>query len=145
MKTSNLLFATSILFYVLYDIISTMAAFSYLGTFQYEKSFILKSAFDAAGVWGFILIKVLFSVIALYLAYLLIEPYRKFRGVGLGILAGASVAGLFVGSSNMNIVLNGSSFWVMGLDSGTVAALLILGCAIGGFLLTPAEKPVTAV
>lgn len=122
-----------------------MAAFNYLGTFQYEKSFILKTAFDSAGVTGFIFIKVVFSLLALYLAYLLIEHFHKFRGVGMGILAGASAAGLFVGSSNMNIVLNGSSFWVLGLDSGTIAALLILGCAVGGFLLTPADKPVPMV
>ena len=145
MKASNLLFASSIVFYVLYDIISTMAAFNYLGTFQYEKSFILKTAFDSAGVTGFIFIKVIFSLLALYLAYLLIEHFQKFRGVGMGILAGATAAGIFVGSSNMNIVLNGSSFWILGLDSGTVAALLILGCAVGGFLLTPSDRPATTI
>jgi len=144
-KISNLLFGSSIVFYVLYDIISTIAAFNYLGTFQYEKSFLLKASFDAAGVWGFILIKVVFSVLALYLAYLLIEHFKKFRGVGLGILAGASAAGLFVGTSNFNIVLNGSSIWIMGLDSGTISALLILGCAVGGFLLMPSEKPVPSL
>lgn len=145
MKTSSLLFGSSIVFYVLYDIISTLAAFNYLGTFEYEKSAILKASFDAAGVWGFIAIKLIFSVIALYLAYLLIEHFRKFRGVGLGILAGASLAGLFVGTSNFNIVFNGSSFWLMGLDSGTVAALLILGCAAAGFLLMPSERPAPAI
>ncbi len=141
MKPSRLLFASSIVFYLLYDIISTIAAFNYLGTFQYEKSFILKTSFDTAGVPGFIMMKVVFSLAALYLAYLLVERFRRFRGVGLGILAGATAAGLFVGSSNFNIVLNGSSFWLMGLDSGTIAALLILGCAVAGFLITPSEKP----
>ncbi len=145
MKPSRLLFASSIVFYVLYDIISTIAAFNYLGTFQYEKSFILKSAFEAAGVPGFILMKAIFSVTALYLAYMLVERFRRFRGVGLGILAGATAAGLFVGSSNFNILLNGSSFWLMGLDSGTVAALLILGCAAAGFIMTPSEKPTTTI
>jgi hypothetical protein len=140
-KPSRLLFASSIVFYVIYDIISTIAAFNYLGTFQYEKSFILKASFDAAGVPGFIAMKVIFSLAALYLAYMLVERFQKFRGVGLGILAGATVAGLFVGTSNFNIVLNGSSFWLMGLDSGTIAALLILVCAVGGFLIMPSEKP----
>ena len=140
-----MLFGSAILFYVLYDIVSTMAAFNYLGTFQYEKSFILKTAFDSAGVMGFIFIKVVFSLMALYLAYLLIEHFKKFRGVGMGILAGATAAGIFVGSSNLNIVLNGSSFWVMGLDSGTIAALLILGCAVGGFLLTPSDRPASTI
>ncbi len=141
MKPSRLLFASSIVFYVLYDIISTIAAFNYLGTFQYEKSFILKASFDTAGIPGFVMMKVVFSLAALYLAYLLVERFRRFRGVGLGILAGATAAGLFVGSSNFNIVLNGSSFWLMGLDSGTIAALLILGCAVAGFLITSSEKP----
>jgi hypothetical protein len=144
-KTSSLLFGSSIVFYVLYDIISTLAAFNYLGTFEYEKSAILKASFDAAGVWGFIAIKLIFSVIALYLAYLLIEHFKKFRGVGLGILAGATLAGVFVGTSNFNIVFNGSSFWLMGLDSGTIAAMLILGCAAAGFLMMPSDKPAPSV
>jgi hypothetical protein len=140
-KLSRLLFASSIIFYVLYDIISTIAAFDYLGTFEYEKSFILKASFDTAGLPGFIMMKVVFSLAALYIAYMLIERYKKFSGVGLGILAGASAAGLFVGTSNFNIVFNGSSFWLMGLDSGTIAALLIVGCALAGFVIKPAEKP----
>jgi hypothetical protein len=144
-KASRLLLASSLAFYVLYDIISTIAAFNYLGTFQYEKSLVLKASFDAMGVPGFILMKVIFSVLALYLAYLLADRFPQFRGVGLGILAGASAAGLFVGSSNFNIVLNGSSFWVMGLDSGTIAALLIVGCAVAGYILTPSEKPVPTI
>jgi hypothetical protein len=144
-KPSRLLLGSSIIFYVLYDIISTIAAFNYLGTFQYEKSFILKTSFDTAGVPGFIMMKVVFSLVALLLAYLLVERFRKFKGVGLGILAGATAAGLFVGSSNFNIVLNGSSFWLMGLDSGTIAALLILGCAVAGFLMTPSQKPTKTI
>jgi hypothetical protein len=76
---------------------------------------------------------------------LLIERFHKFRGIGLGILAGASAAGLFVGTSNFNIVYNGTSFWLMGLDSGTIAALMILGCAVAGFLMTPADKPIKTV
>ena len=145
MKPSGLLFTSSIVFYVLYDIVSTIAAFDYLGTFEYEKSIILKASFDAAGLWGFILIKVLFSVAALYLAYLLVERFHRFRGVGMGILAGATLAGIFVGSSNLNIILNGSSFWLMGVDSGTIAALLIVGCAAAGFLLIPSETPTRTV
>jgi len=144
-KQSSLLFASSIVCYVLYDIISTIAAFNYLGTFQYEKSFLLKASFEAAGMPGFILIKIIFSLMALCLAYLLVEHFRRFRGIGLGILAGATAAGLFVGTSNLNIVLNGSSFWLMGLDSGTVAVLLIIGCAVAGLLMTPSEVPARTV
>ena len=141
MRLSRLLFASSVIFYVFYDIISTLAAFNYLGTFQYEKSFLLKTSFDMAGVPGFILMKIVFSLIALYLAFLLVERFPKFRGIGLGILAGATAAGIFVGSSNLNIVFNGSSFWFMGIDSGTLAAIIIVGCAVLGFVLVHEEQP----
>lgn len=141
MKLSRLLFASSIIFYVFYDIISTLAAYNYLGTFQYEKSFLLKTSFDMGGVAGFILMKLVFSMLALYFAFLLIEHFPKFRGVGLGILGGATAAGIFVGSSNLNIVFNGSSFWFLGIDSGTLAAVIILGSATMGYILTPVERP----
>jgi hypothetical protein len=140
-KLSRLLFASSVVFYVFYDIISTLAAFDYLGTFQYEKSLLLKTSFDMGGVPGFILMKLVFSLLALYLAYLLIERFPRFRGIGLGILGGATAAGIFVGSSNLNIIFNGSSFWFLGIDSGTLAAVIIVACAALGYLLTPAEKP----
>lgn len=145
MKTGRLLFASAVVFYVAYDIISTIIAFRYLGTFQYEKSFLLKVSFDTAGVAGFIFMKVVFSMIALTLALVLIERFPKFRGVGTGMLAGATLAGFFVGTSNLNIILNGSSFWIMGLDSGTMAAIIIVVCTIAGFILAPAEHPAGTV
>ena len=141
MKLSRLLFASSVVFYVFYDIISTLAAFNYLGTFQYEKSLLLKTSYDMGGVPGFIFIKLVFSMLALYLAYLLIERFPRFRGIGLGILGGATAAGIFVGSSNLNIIFNGSSFWFLGIDSGTLAAVIIIACAVLGYLLIPAESP----
>ncbi len=145
MKPGKLLFASAIVFYVLYDIVSTIAAFNYLGTFQYEKSVLLKTAFDSGGVLGFIFMKVVFSMIALYMAYLLIEHFPRFRGIGMGILAGATIAGIFVGSSNLNIVFNGSSFWLAGLDSGTIAALIIIACSVSGYILTLRQKPVETI
>jgi hypothetical protein len=137
MKASTLLLTAALVFYVLFDIVSTLAASEYLGTFEYEKSWFLRASYDAAGTAGFIAMKVIFSLIALYMAYLLTEHFPKFRGIGLGILAGAAAAGAYVGASNFNIVYNGASFWLLGLDSGTVAALIIVACAVGGFLLTP--------
>jgi hypothetical protein len=143
-KSSKLLFASSTLFYVFYDIFSTIAASEYLGTFDYEKSLVLKASYNAGGMAGFILIKLLFSLMALSLVYLLVERNHRFRGAGLGIMAGATGAGLFVGTSNLNIVLNGSSFWIMGVDSGTIAAFIIILCTIGGFLLIPGDVPARA-
>jgi hypothetical protein len=141
-KLSKLLLASAVLFYVIYDIISTVAAFNYLGTFEYEKSVLLKASFDMAGLFGFIAIKMILSMVALLLAYMLVENFNQFRGVGLGLLGGATVAGAFVGTSNLNIVFNGSSLWVAGLDSGTIAAVLIVGCALLGFMLVPKDHRV---
>nr|WP_255668559.1 hypothetical protein [Methanocella sp. CWC-04] len=131
---------SSIIFYVFYDILSTLAAFNYLGTFDYEKSALIKASFDMAGVPGFILIKIILSLLALFIAYSLIERYDRLSGFGIGILTGATVSGIFVGTSNMNIVFNGSSIWLMGMDSGTIAAIIILGCSLLGFLLTPGHN-----
>jgi hypothetical protein len=132
--------AWAAIFYIGFDVVSTVAAYNALGTFEYEASGILRAAYDLAGIPGFIAIKTILASMALYFAYLLVEHFPKFRGVGKGILAGAGCAGLYVGTSNFNVVYNMSSFWLCGLDSGTVAALIIIICAIAGFLLEPGES-----
>ena len=136
MKLSRLLLASSIVCYVLYDIASTLAAYSYLGTFAYERSVLIRSAFDLAGVPGFILVKLLVSLLAIASAYLLMERYEQFRGLGAGLLAGATMAGLFVGTSNLSIIYQGCSIWLWGLDSGTIATAIICGCSALGLLAT---------
>ena len=125
-KWNRLLLLSAVVFYVLYDIVSTMAAYNYLGSFEYEKSFLIKSAFDLAGIPGFIAIKAVMSAAAILAAYMLMEYYTRLKAFGAGILAGASVAGLFVGTSNLNILVNGSSFWIFGIDR-TVQNLLGAG------------------
>jgi hypothetical protein len=134
-KISRLLLVSSVICYVLYDIVSTLAAYSYLGSFEYEKSFLIRSAFEFAGVPGFISIKMAVSLVAIVAAYLLMERYEQFRGLGMGVLSGATAAGLFVGTSNMNILFQGSSIWLLGLDSGLVASIIICGCSLMGFLV----------
>jgi hypothetical protein len=71
---------------------------------------------------------------------LLVEHFPKFAGIGKGILIGAGAAGLYVGSSNFNVVYNMSSYWLFGIDCGTVAALIIIAGAIIGFLLEGEQK-----
>jgi hypothetical protein len=159
-KIAKLLLISAIVCFVLYDIITTVIAFDYLGSFQYETSFLLKNSFGIAGVPGFILAKAAISIIALLLVYLYIEYFPTLchdndgltrlattcvNGAGLGILAGATMAGLFVGTSNLNIPLNGSSIWLLGLDSGTVAiAIIIAGVAIGS-VAAPLNRPFKSV
>ena len=141
---SRLLLVTAIVFYVGYDIVSTLAAYNFLGSFEYEKSYFIKTAFDLAGLPGFVALKIGMSALALAAAYVLMEYYHRLRTFGAGILAGASVAGLFVGTSNFNILVNGSSIWLFGLDSGTVAAIIIVLFAVAGLLLTQ-SRPVKSV
>ncbi len=136
MRLSRLLLGSSILCYVAYDIVSTLAAFNYLGTFEYEKSTLIREAFNIAGVPGFIAIKLAVSLLAIYAAYSLMERYERFRGLGAGVLSGATTAGLFVGTSNMNIIFRGNSIWLLGMDSGTVATILIVGCTLAGLLFS---------
>ena len=144
MRLSRLLLISSIISYIGFDIFSTLAAYSYLGTFEYERSTLIRGAFDLAGVPGFILIKVTISLLAISASFWLMERYEQFRGLGAGVLGGATVAGLFVGTSNINILYQGSSIWLLGLDSGTVATIIICGCSLLGLLATGrfARKPV---
>jgi hypothetical protein len=135
-RLSRLLLVSSIICYIGFDIFSTLAAFYYLGTFEYERSTLIKGAFDLAGVPGFILIKVSVSLLAISAAFWLMERYEQFRGLGAGVLGGATMAGLFVGTSNINILYQGSSIWLLGLDSGTVATIIICGCSLLGLLAT---------
>lgn len=144
MKWSRLLLVSAIVFYVLYDIVSTLAAYNFLGSFEYEKSYLIKAAFDLAGVPGFIALKIVMSAAAITAAYILMEYYDKLRAFGAGILGGASVAGLFVGTSNFNILLNGSSIWLFGLDSGTIAAIIIVLFAVAGLLMSR-PQPATSI
>ncbi len=134
MRLSRLLLISSILCYIGFDIFSTLAAYVYLGTFEYERSTLIRGAFDLAGVPGFILIKVIISLIAITAAFWLMERYEQFRGLGAGVLGGATAAGLFVGTSNINILYQGCSIWVFGLDSGTIATIIICGCSLIGLL-----------
>jgi len=143
-KWSRLLLLSAIVFYIFYDIISTLAAYNFLGSFQYEKSFLIRSAFDTAGIPGFIALKAAMSTVAIFTAYALMEYYSRLRAFGAGILAGASAAGLFVGTSNFNILVNGSSFWVLGIDSGTIAAAIIVLFAAVGLLLS-GQRPSLAI
>lgn len=158
MKNSRILLISAIVFFVFYDLISTILAFNYLGSFQYESSLLLRTTFDFGGVPGFILIKAGISTLLLLLVYLYLEYFHKagdegrgmnspavtasLNGAGIGTLTGATLAGFFAGTSNLNIVLNGSSIWLMGLDSGTVAMALVIGSSILGFLAVPAGMPV---
>jgi hypothetical protein len=133
-RLSRLLLISSIIFYVGFDIFSTLAAYVYLGSFEYERSALIKGAFDFAGVPGFVVIKTGISLLAITAAFWLMERYEQFRGLGAGVLGGATIAGLFVGTSNINILYQGSSIWLLGLDSGTVATIIICGCSLIGFL-----------
>jgi len=135
-RLSRLLLVSSIICYIGFDIFSTLAAYAYLGTFEYERSTLIRGAFDLAGVPGFILIKIVISLLAISAAFWLMERYEQFRGLGAGVLGGATAAGLFVGASNINILYQGCSIWILGLDSGTIATIIICGGSLLGLVAT---------
>jgi hypothetical protein len=126
------LLVLAILFYIVYDACSTVIAFRYLGSFEYETSGLLHAAYDLWGLWGFVLVKSAVSALALTVAYFL--AYNGFEGVGCGVMAGAAITGLYAGTSNLNIVLNNGSIVLLGLDAATVCRLLVASCALAGAL-----------
>jgi hypothetical protein len=73
------------------------------------------------------------SLLAIGASFVLTGDLR-FRYFGIGVLSGSSLAGLFVGSSNLNIVVNQSSFQVLGLDASVIGAGIIVLFAAGGMV-----------
>lgn len=121
--------------YGVYDTITTIQVSQYLGSFEYEKSEVLRIAMMNVGIEGFVFVKLLFSAIALGMALYLAECLEGWRWMGIGMMWGATLGGLYVGTSNMNIIWNGSSYWLLGFDSGTVSAAIIIIVAFGTAIL----------
>ena len=130
----SFLLLTSLVFYIILDLVSTVLAYYYLGTFQYEGSAIMRMSFDLAGIPGFIVVKTGLALVALLLAYWL-GSSNGWYGLSAGLLLGASLAGLFVSISNLDILVNNTSIWILGLNSGTIGALIVFGSVIYGTIM----------
>lgn len=130
-KTARILAMLAIICFVLYDSVSTVLVSYSFGGFGYETSAAIRSVVNSAGILGFLLFKVVFSLVAIISGLLLVERYG-YKGLGMGILAAAILAGLYAGTSNLNAVMTGATFWLFGIDSGMMCAVIIIGCVLIG-------------
>jgi hypothetical protein len=130
------LFIFAVVFFIGFDLVSTMAAASYLGSFDYEGNGLFRLAYGAGGMPAVVVVKVVASLVAFAGAYVLAARIPGFKIMGRGILAGAGVGGAFVGLSNLNILFNNRSFWVFGIDSGTFTTIIMLMIFIGSIGLS---------
>jgi hypothetical protein len=116
------LFILSIIFFILFDMISTIWALNYLGSYEYESSYILRNSFENFGLIGFIIIKFIIASIVLWIAYKLEFNY---------ILIGTIIGGIYVGISNCMIPLTGHSLYIFNLDSQIIGiCLIVIPCLI---------------
>ncbi len=126
MKLKTVFIIYAVLFFIVFDAVSTLIAANYLGSFDYEKSNLLKIAYDAGGVYGFLLVKIVLGTVLLLALYVLSELYPKYEQHLTLVLFGVAASGLFVGLSNLNIVVNGHSIWFFGIDAGTIATITLI-------------------
>lgn len=142
LKTAVLV-AGAVFFYVICDSVSSIMAGSYLGSFDCESNLLLRYSYQFGGVLGFLAVKFIVSSLGIALCAWVAHSSPRIVTVPQGLLLGLILAGIYVSWSNINITINGSSFWFMGLDSGITAFLILMSCVIGGFVfIKPVPKPI---
>ncbi len=119
----------AILSFVLYDAITTIMVIKHVGI-QYETSFVIRYTYTMYGINGFIITKIFLTTFLLLFVYIMGRTIYCIRNSIIGLYIGVTLAGLYAGSSNINIILNDSSFWLFGLDARIVSNLMLLSCLI---------------
>lgn len=128
LKLNNkIYFIFAIMFFVVFDMISTMCALSYLGSYEYEASNIIRHILENYGILGFMLVKCIVGFIVLWIAYKLKYDY---------ILNGCIFVGLFVGISNFKIMFTGTSLWVFGINSQIISISMLMSFCLIQIILS---------
>ncbi len=130
-----LIFLLSFVSYGLYDAGSTVLAADYLDSFQYESSGLLRAVGMSSDAPGFLAIKLGVVFIALMFTLYLGVQFPGLRTAAIWVLSGAILAGIFVGTSNLNIILNGHSIFLFGQDPNFVGTAIIGIFGLDGILM----------
>ncbi len=135
MKVKTVLLAIAILSFIMYDSATTLIVADYLGSWGYETSTIIRHAQDSFGMLGFMIVKIILCMLCLSLLYLITGLQKQTEMLAHTLYLGFSMTGLYAGTSNLNIILNGTSFYLLGLDAQkTCILILALSMVIGLFL-----------
>lgn len=63
------------------------------------------------------------------------EHYPTLRHTALGAMVGGILSGAFVGTSNLSIMLAGSSIFLFGVDSQIISVAIIISCCACGAVM----------
>jgi hypothetical protein len=118
------LFILSVQFFGLFDGLSTFAL-TQRYTITYESSALLRKIYLLLGPVGMLLVKICLTIFGLALAYFLFHFNTKWRYMCIGIMNGALIAGLLAGTSNMLLLIAGSSVYLYGLNIQQLCLILI--------------------
>lgn len=129
-----LLAIPSMIFFILYDILSTLAVFYRYHTFEQERNLLLKNYFYIAGVPGFIAGKLMVSIIVLAVAIMIFIYLNK--GLGTGLFMGLGIAGVFVGNSNMLVYITKHPASVFGIDNFVIIGVILYTLMISGYMFS---------
>lgn len=83
------------------DMVTTVIVYTCLGTFDYEKGFLLAMFFNSGGIFGVIVEKMALTTISAILLYVLAKYRTNFDLMCTLMCAGTSIVGLLVSASNL--------------------------------------------
>lgn len=140
--TLILLSIAALICYGGYDLVSTILATNYLGGFEQETSTIGRIAHDIAGIPGAAIIKIVFTLVAITGTYFIGTHLDWMHNTCIGLLVGTTIAGLFAGTSNLSILYNNTSIFILGVDAQKICILILIVFAIlGAILLSENREP----
>ncbi|MEM2925636.1 MAG: hypothetical protein QXJ68_08125 [Methanocellales archaeon] len=132
-KWPEFLFILSVQFFGLFDGLSTFALIQRY-PIAYETSFFLRKIYLMLGPVGLLLVKISLTIFALSLAYFLFHFKAKWRYMCIGIMNGALIAGLLAGTSNMLLLINGSSIYLFSLNTQQLCLITIFTLSTLGLI-----------
>ncbi len=136
MKAKVFLLAIAILTFILYDSATTLIVANYLGSWGYETSGLIRQAQGTFGVLGFMIVKIILCGMCLALVYLITGLQKQTEALANSLYCGFAMTGLYAGTSNLNIIMNGVSFYFFGVDAQKASLLILALSIVAGLLLT---------
>lgn len=133
-RIDKLLFLAAISSFGLFDAVTTVVAADYLGSYAYESSMVLRSVEASNGAVVLLLVKLWCVLVALLVA-LYVAEHSRHGYTAKCCMIGTTIAGLYAGLSNLNIIFAGSSFQVLGFDTQVISIILLLGFGCIGAMM----------
>jgi hypothetical protein len=126
------------------DLVSTLAVYNYLNSFEYEAGIVANIAYSVGGINLFMFVKLLLVGICMIVLYWLIKTNQNLKFSGYAAYLNIILIGIGVSVSNFNIIFNGYSISLFSLDItqlvygiSIIFCLIVLGIL---FFYTPITK-----